>query len=91
MCYNRRMTQVASRELRNRTRALLERVASGEEITITVNGRPVATLSPAAERPQWMARERFVETILSRQADSALAADLASITGHETTADLPPT
>src|SRR5688572_25744690 len=38
-CYDRRMTEVASRELRNNTRALLDRVAGGEEITITVGGR----------------------------------------------------
>ena len=35
-CYTCRMARVASRELRNQTRALLERVEAGEEITITV-------------------------------------------------------
>lgn len=32
------MVEVASRELRNRTRVLLDRVAAGEHITITVDG-----------------------------------------------------
>ncbi|MEJ7695264.1 MAG: type II toxin-antitoxin system prevent-host-death family antitoxin [Candidatus Limnocylindrales bacterium] len=40
------MTNVASRELRNNTRAVLARVEAGESITITVDGRPVATIEP---------------------------------------------
>lgn len=82
------MVEVASRELRNRTRALLDRVAEGERITVTVNGRPVAELAPVAERPRWMARGRFVRDVLSRQADAGLAADLVSL-ADETTDDLP--
>lgn len=82
------MSEVASRELRNHTRELLNRVAAGEHITITVRGRPVAELAPAAQRPQWMARDRFVREMLSRQADPAMAEDLASLAG-ETTDDLP--
>ena len=82
------MTEVASRELRNQTRALLDRVADGERLVVTVNGRPVAELAPVAERPQWMSRGRFVREVLAHQADAALAADLASLAG-ETTDELP--
>ncbi|MDE0160142.1 MAG: type II toxin-antitoxin system prevent-host-death family antitoxin [Acidimicrobiaceae bacterium] len=82
------MSEVASRELRNQTRALLDRVAEGERITVTVNGRPVAELAPVAERPRWMTRGRFVRDVLARQADAALATDLASL-NDETTDDLP--
>ena len=82
------MTEVASRELRNQTRALLDRVANGERMTVTVHGRPVAELTPVADRPQWMSRGRFVRDVLSHQADAALAADLASL-ADETTDDLP--
>ena len=82
------MTEIASRELRNRTRALLDRVAGGERITVTVNGRPVAELAPVAGRPTWMGRGRFVRDVQAHQADAALAADLASLAG-ETTDDLP--
>ena len=53
MCYDRRMTHVASRELRNNTRALLDRVAAGEHITITVDGRELAVLEPVARRDRW--------------------------------------
>ncbi len=82
------MTEIASRELRNQTRALLDRVANGERITVTVNGRPVAELAPLAERPRWMTRGRFVRDVLVHQADAGLAADLASL-ADETTDDLP--
>ena len=81
------MAEVASRELRNRTRALLDRVAGGERITVTVNGRPVAELAPVAGRPRWMSKGRFVREALT-QADAMLAADLAS-PADETTDDLP--
>ncbi len=82
------MSEVASRELRNQTRALLDRVADGERITVTVNGRPVAELAPVAERPRWVTRRRFVRGLLAHQADPALAADLALLS-DETTDDLP--
>jgi prevent-host-death family protein len=82
------MTAVASRQLRNQTRALLERVAQGEDITITVDGRAVARLVPPDTRPRWMPRARFQATILDRQADAGLTADLRAL-APETTEDLP--
>ncbi len=82
------MVEVASRELRNRTRVLLDRVAAGEHITITVDGRPVARLVPPEPRPRWMTREVFVARVLGHQADPGLAADLADL-APGTTADLP--
>lgn len=83
------MAEVASRVLRNQTRAVLDRVAAGEHITITVDGRPVAELSPVADRPVWISRDRFVTTVLPNQADAELTADLSAIVGDETTDDLP--
>ena len=82
------MSEVASRELRNQTRALLDRVANGEHITITVQGRPVAELTPVAHRPNWMSRDRFISQVLAHQADPGLADDLAQLS-DETTDDLP--
>lgn len=78
---------IASRELRNATRELLARVESGEEIVITVRGRPAAVLRPVRDRPRWLAREEFVARFGSRQADSGLRADLAALS-PETTEDL---
>ena len=82
------MSEVASRELRNQTRALLDRVQAGETITITVEGRPVALLSPVGRRPRWLSRQEFADTVLAHQADPALAAELRQLF-DETTDDLP--
>jgi prevent-host-death family protein len=84
ICYDRFMTQVASRELRNQTRSLLDRVEAGEIITITVDGRPVAVLQPVGRRPRWMSREAFVTGILRSQADAGLTHDLRAIAGEMT-------
>ncbi len=82
------MSNVASRELRNNTRALLARVEAGEAVTITVNGRPVAILQPVGRRPRWLPREEFVHRIGSRQADAGLRRDLADL-APDSTDDLP--
>jgi prevent-host-death family protein len=82
------MTSVASRELRNNTRALLDRVDSGEVITISVDGREVAELRPLPSRREWMPRAEFVQRVLLHQADSGLRAELRWLS-PETTDDLP--
>lgn len=87
-CYTCRMTEVASRELRNNTRALLERVEAGEEVTITVDGRPVAALHPVGRRPRWLGRDEFVRRIGSHQADAAVARELTEL-APDTTDDIP--
>ena len=87
-CYDRDMTEVAARELRNNVRGLLDRVDSGETITITASGRPVADLVPHARTAMWMPRSRFIEFVLGSQADAGLTADLQDLAG-DTTDDLP--
>lgn len=82
------MTEVASRDLRNNTRGLLDRVEAGEAITITIDGRPVAVLQPVGRRPRWLAREEFVRQVLPHQADPGLARELAGL-APDTTDDLP--
>lgn len=82
------MSQIASRELRNNTRSLLDRVAAGEEVTITVDGRAVAILQPVGGRPRWMARDEFARRIQSTQADPSLAAELGEL-ASDTIDDLP--
>jgi prevent-host-death family protein len=47
------MATIAQKELRNNVGAVLRRAEAGEEITITVAGRPVAQLGPAGRR-QWV-------------------------------------
>jgi prevent-host-death family protein len=81
------MSDVASRELRNNTRALLDRVESGESITITVDGRPVAVLQPSGRRPRFMPRESFIQRLLSHRADAGLRAELREL-APDTTDDV---
>ncbi|CAN5695491.1 type II toxin-antitoxin system Phd/YefM family antitoxin [soil metagenome] len=82
------MTEVASRELRNNTRSLLERVEAGEAVTITVDGRPIAVLQPVGRRPRWLGRGEFVGRVGSHQADPKLREDLAALAPGSTD-DLP--
>ncbi|MGI8809001.1 MAG: type II toxin-antitoxin system Phd/YefM family antitoxin, partial [Acidimicrobiales bacterium] len=84
-----RMAEVASRELRNSTRSLLDRVEAGESLTVTIDGRPVAVLQPVGRRPRWAPRSEFASTVLAHQADAALAAELDELAG-EMTDEVPP-
>jgi prevent-host-death family protein len=73
------MKSVASRELRNNTRALLERVEAGQSIAITVDGRAVASLEPIERRPQWMDRDAFGRRVIAHQADPGLAREIRDL------------
>lgn len=55
MCYIAGMATVGLRELRQHASDLVRRAEEGEEITITVAGRPGARLVPATPRAwrQW--------------------------------------
>lgn len=55
MCYPEGVEIVGLRELRQKASDLVRRVEEGEEITITVAGRPGARLVPAVPRAwrQW--------------------------------------
>lgn len=53
MCYIWKMESVGLRELRQKASDLVRRVEEGEEITITVAGRPGARLVPATPAHTW--------------------------------------
>jgi len=50
VCYRGRVRTVGLRELRQDASDLVRQVESGEEIEITVSGRPAARLVPAAPK-----------------------------------------
>lgn len=82
--------EVASRDLRNNTSALLQRVEAGEEIVITLRGKPVARLAPLEPSgPRWMPRAELAELLRTSQADPGLRDDLEELAG-DTTDDLGP-
>lgn len=66
------MTEVPLRELRNHTSEVLRRVESGETLTVTVSGRPVAQLVPLQRRRQTITFDEILEV----QADPGLRRDL---------------
>ncbi len=83
------MSTVASRELRNRTRQVLERVEAGEDVIITVDGREVARVTRVARKPRWVPRGAFLADLRRVQADAGLRADLDEL-APDTTDDLGP-
>ena len=78
------MTEIALRELRNNTSEVLRRVENGEELDVTVNGRPVARLVPLPRRRTSL---RWDE-IHANQADPGLLVELRETLGDETTDDI---
>lgn len=89
-CYSCSMVFVAARELRNDTAGVLRRVQGGEEVTVTVHGKPVAQLIPLPPPgPRWLPRAELARRLRTAQADPALRDDLERLAG-ETTDDLPP-
>lgn len=50
MCYSQYMSTVGLRELRQQASELVRRVEAGEEVVVTVAGRPSARLVTAAAR-----------------------------------------
>lgn len=83
------MSTVASRELRNRTRQVLEQVESGEDVFITVDGREVARVTQVSRKPRWVPRGAFLADLRRVQADAGLRADLDEL-APDTTDDLGP-
>ena len=79
------MPEVPSRDLRNDTAGVLRRVQAGEDITITVRGRPVALLTPVhPKRRRWLTAAEFLTRLQRAQADPGLRADLAILAGDST-------
>jgi prevent-host-death family protein len=84
------MTEVPARELRNDTAGVLRRVQDGEDVVVTVRGRPVARLVPVQRaRRNWISRAELARRLRSAQADPELRDVLADLAG-ETTGDLGP-
>ncbi|MGH9188990.1 MAG: type II toxin-antitoxin system Phd/YefM family antitoxin [Acidimicrobiales bacterium] len=72
------MSEVSIRELRNHGGDVMDRVASGERITITRSGRPVAELRPIrAAVPAEVLTERWSR--LPRVDPRAMQADIDAL------------
>lgn len=75
------MASIPQKELRNNVGEVLRRAEAGEELTITVAGRPVATLGPVRRR-QWVDLASLAE--LPRLPDAqALMDDIRGMPGGD--------
>ncbi len=81
--YDVTMAEIPVRELRNDTAGVLRRVETGEDVTITVHGQPVARLVPVeTSRGRVIPREEFVAWLRRSQADPALRDELRELAGE---------
>ena len=71
------MPEIPARELRNDVSAILRRVEGGERLTVTVSGRPVATLVPLSTRPATIPWSVLASALAKISADPSLRSELA--------------
>jgi prevent-host-death family protein len=69
------MRTIPQRELRNHSGEILRQAETGEQFTITVEGRPVAVLDPIQKR-QWVPREEVLEILRSQSPDPDFFEDI---------------
>lgn len=74
------MATIPQKELRNNVAEVLRRAEAGEELTITVSGRPVAQLGPAAKR-RWLGGPEL-RAIFRTPTPQTLAEDLERMPGE---------
>lgn len=74
--------KVGVRELRNHTADVVAAVESGQRVTLTVRGNPVADIVPHGRRTRWLDGGRLATALAERAADPALADDLAALVGQ---------
>jgi prevent-host-death family protein len=74
------MATVPQKELRNQIGEVLRRAEAGEEITITVSGRPVARLGPLRSR-EWVPSAQLNE-LWAAPGDPSLGQDLERLGGR---------
>jgi prevent-host-death family protein len=71
------VARIPQKELRNNVSEVLRRAEAGEELTITVAGRPVAQLGPARTR-QWVSSAHLAD-LWTAPADPTLDGDLEAL------------
>lgn len=74
--------EIGVRELRNQTADVIAAVESGERVTLTVHGHPIADIVPHGRRTQWLSGDRLAHELAARSADPALTGELAELAGQ---------
>lgn len=83
---------IAQRELRNDIARVLRAAEAGEQFTVTVRGRPVASLGPPEEVPLPRVdvdRETLSALLARTPVDPDLAGDIAALRSGEAAVDDP--
>jgi len=73
---------IGVRELRNHTALVVEAVRSGERVTLTVHGEPVADIVPHVRRGRWLSGATLGNELEHRAADAGLTGELDALSGH---------
>ncbi|MFT3834683.1 MAG: type II toxin-antitoxin system prevent-host-death family antitoxin [Micropruina sp.] len=73
---------IGVRELRNQTARVVDVVRSGERVTLTVHGEPVADIVPHGGRTRWLSGDWLAGQLARRSADPGLADDLEKLAGQ---------
>lgn len=74
--------EIGVRDLRNRTTEVISAVESGERVTLTVRGNPVADIVPHGRRARWLSGDALRRELGQRAADPELARDLDELAGQ---------
>jgi prevent-host-death family protein len=74
------MATIPQRELRNHSGDILRRAETGEQFTITVDGRPVARLVPYPRR-QWVPRTEYLRLFEPGPDDPTFFEDIRELGG----------
>lgn len=79
--------EVGVRDLRNDTARVIDALRTGERVTLTVRGEPIADIVPHGGRTRWLSGATLRDQLAHRSADPGLRNDLDELAG-ETLADL---
>jgi prevent-host-death family protein len=68
--------EIGVRDLRNRTAQVLDAVRSGERVTLTIHGEPVADIVPHGRRARWLSGASLHSQLETQAADPGLRREL---------------
>ena len=71
--------EISVRELRNHTSEVVRRIEAGEQLSLTVNRRPVADIVPHSTRLAWAPSSVVRSIAIETPADRAMIDDLADL------------
>lgn len=72
------MSTITVRQLRNEVSEIIRRAEAGEEMTVTVNGRPAARVVPLSTRPRSLPWD-VIQAAIGEGADRELLDELAEM------------